>query len=224
MAKRVGRAVGDLPEQQELKQLSAAPLVDVSGVVKAGAAGGKSRGEKAWTLLLQLQPWRVEGGDVRESALFVRKRGMTEREMSRHVNRIKASSILRLRARVVEPSVMGRPAALATKLAGPERADADLLRRAKELQEPVVVKDEQFGKLTLDPRWRSSYTAKVKWNGRPVELSLEAEAPEQLQAALKTARLLWKAQAAWQKRLEKYVIKEMLTDKNDLWLEGGRSR
>jgi hypothetical protein len=217
MAKRVA---GNLPEQQELKQLAEAPLADLSGVVYGDAVGARSRGEKAWSVLFRLRPWRVKGGEVRHTAMFVRKRSLSEKEMDRQRKAIRPWSVLKLRARVVEESVMGRPAALVKDFAGLERGDAELGRLAKDLQKPVVQADEQFGKLTLNRKTRE-YSASTKWNGRPVKLDLEAETPEELQAALGTARALWKSQAAWQKRLETFVVKEMLADKNGLWLEEG---
>jgi hypothetical protein len=211
---------GNLSEQQELRQLASAPLVDLSGVVDGDAGGSRSQGEKAWTVMFRLKPWRVKGGEVRESALFVRTRPLSEKEMNRLRRAIRPWSVIKLRARLVERSVFGRPAALVKQFGGADRADAELRQRAKELKKPVAEKDGQFGKLTLDRRmgW---YEGKARWNGRPAKLYLEAEEPEHLAGALKTARPLWKSQAAWQKRIEKLAVKELLADRNGAWLTEG---
>src|SRR5688500_17442729 len=47
------------------KQLAAAPVVELLGVVApSGASGALSRGETLWTLLFSFEIWRAESGEL----------------------------------------------------------------------------------------------------------------------------------------------------------------
>lgn len=198
-------------------QLAASPIVEILGVVSAsGAGGGKSRGEKLWTLQFTLDAWRIKGANLQNRPLDVQRR-VNDKDLERFQEALEPSTVIRFKARVVEKSVLGTPQALLVRLVGVDTSDAELNAKAAELQKPVTFTDSKLGTFTLDRRvdW---FTAKVKWLGKPVSLNLSAIAPKDLEKALKAAHTLWKAQKGWSKRIGDFAVKQLLPLKNDNWL------
>jgi hypothetical protein len=199
------------------QQLAAAPTVDVLGVVSAsGAGGGKSCGQKLWTLRFTLDAWRIKGADLQTRTLDV-QREVNDKALHRYQDALESYAVVRLKARVVEESVLGTPQALLEKLVGVDTSDAELNAKAAELQKPVTFTDLKLGTFTLDRRvdW---YTAKTKWLKKPISLNLSATKPKDIDKALKAARTLWKAQKGWSKRIGDFAVKQLLSLKNDNWL------
>lgn len=209
-------------EQRLLKQLAAAPLVDVLGVLSAsGVAGGWSRGDTLWTLLFSFASWRIAGGPLRTQELTVRRK-VREKEIDKYRKLIKPDVVTRIRARVVEESVFGRPEALLVKVVGRDKSDAELNAEVTRLQQPVTIEDKTFGTFTLD-RIVDWYEGKATWNGRKVRLALSAREPADIERALRVARTLWRAQKSWRAKVLAYAVRQLLPLKNDSWL-GDRQR
>src|SRR5262245_20904819 len=186
-------------------QLAAASVVEVLGVVSAsGAGGGRSGGEKLWTLRFTLDAWRIKGADVQDRPLGV-QRPVNDKDLRRYMEALESYTVVRLKARVVENSVLGNPQALLVKLIGVDTSDVELNAKAVELQKPVTFTDSKLGTFTLDRRvdW---FTAETKWLGKPVSLNLSATKPKDLEKALKAAHALWKAQKGWSKRIGDFAV------------------
>jgi hypothetical protein len=200
------------------EQLAASPIVEVLGVVwPPGAGGGKSRGEELWTLRFILDSWRTEGAALQHRPLLVHRQ-VTEKELKQHQKAIKPYTIVRLKARVVENSIIGTPQALLEELVGVDSSDAELNARSAELQQPVTFSDPVLGTFTLDRRvnW---FTGKTKWLEQPISVNLLATEPKELQDAVKVACTLWQDQQGWSKRIVDFAVKELLPLKNDSWLD-----
>jgi hypothetical protein len=198
-------------------QLAASPIVEVLGVVSAsGASGGQFGDQKLWTLQFTLDAWRIKGSDVQDRPLDV-QRQVNGKDLERYQEALESYTVVRLKARVVEKSVLGTPQALLVKLVGVDTSDAELNAKAAEMQKPVTFTDSKLGTFTLDRRidW---FTAKAKWLGNPVSLNLSATKPKDLKKALKAAHTLWKAQKGWSKRIGDFAVKQLLPLKNDNWL------
>jgi hypothetical protein len=199
-----------------VRRLGAAPEVELAGVVDAsGGGGGKAGSERLWTYTFTFEAWRVKGGAVRTDALVLRKK-VADREMEALEEEVTPNRVLRVRARLAEDSQFPGPQALLTEILGEEKADAGLRAEAKRLTKPVTHRDAQFGKLTLDRRvdW---YTGAAKWGKTRVKLNLPARDPATLDAALKTARALWKDQPGWDRKVRDYAVRELLALKNETW-------
>lgn len=91
---------------------------------------------------------------------------------------------------------------------------------AEKLQQPVIIKTDQFGELTLDRRlnW---FEGEAQWNGQFVLVSMPANENESSGNALETAKALWADQSSWKRRIEQYAVSELLELKNDTWLQEG---
>lgn len=198
-------------------QLDASAIVDVLGVVSpSGASGGKSRGEKLWTLRFTLDAWRFKGAALQSRPLDV-QRQVNDKDLKRYQESLESYTVVRLKARVVAKSVLGGPQALLVKLVGVDTSDTELNDKVAELQMPVTFTDPRLGTFTLDRRvdW---YTANTKWLKQPISLNLSATEPKDIEKALKAVYILWKAQKGWSKRIGDFAVKQLLSLKNDNWL------
>lgn len=216
MAKKT-KTTAEPTAKQLLKQLAAAPRVDVLGIVHPGGVGaGISQGEKLWTLTFSFAAWRIVGQPLQRSELVVR-RLVQERAIARYQKTVRENVPMRIRARVVDPSVFGRADALLEQVVGPVRSDKELNAELKRLQKPVRIKDPNLGMFTLD-RQAGWFEGKMSWNGRRVRLCLDAAEPGDVERALRVARTLWRGQKQWQAKVQAYAIKKALPHLNEVWL------
>lgn len=197
-------------------QLAGQPLQEVVGVVDAhGTCGWPEDGDQ-WTLSFSLQCWKVPSGPLKTLPLSVEL--TTTRPLFDSLwEQLPSYAVVRIRARVVEESVVGSPQAQLTEFLGLDRSDAELNQAAVDLQKPVIYRDPQFGEFTLD-RSLGWYSSETDWNGTAVSLNLEVDESGKLDPALQFARSLWKDQKEWAKRIEDYAVLELLPLKNASWL------
>ncbi|HET6251983.1 MAG TPA: DUF2262 domain-containing protein [Tepidisphaeraceae bacterium] len=206
--KRKARKLGE--------ELASAPVVEVVGVVNPpGAGGGKFQGEKAWRLSFDFAAWRTTGGEVRATKLAVHKE-VTHDELDSLVEVLLPYKVFRIRARVVEGT--GAPQARLESVVGKEESDRELNEFARQLQMPVTCKDAQFGKFTLD-RNVDWYVGESRWNDQPIKLTLSPDNAGSIEEALKTARILWKRQPSWDRKVQKFAVSKLLPLKNSSWLD-----
>jgi hypothetical protein len=197
-------------------QLAARPIEDVLGLVDARGKGGWPEEGGQWTFSFTLQCWKVPPRPLKTKPLSVEQ--TTSREQFDSLwERVDAYAVVRIRARVVEESVIGNAQAQLTEFFGLDSSDPELNQAAADLQKPVVHRDSQFGEFTLDRRvnW---WTAETKWSGTVVALNLSLDDSGKLDPALQVARALWKDQKKWTKRIEDYAVQELLPLKNESWL------
>jgi hypothetical protein len=206
------------------KQLAAAPLVDVLGVLSAGGVGGGwSPGDTRWTMTFCFASWRIIGRELHSNELIVRREVKGEKEIELFRKLVQHNVVTRIRARVVEHSVWERSDALLQKVVGPDASDAEMNAEVERLQEPVRFKDKVFGTFTLD-RTLNWFMARTTWNGRRIRLQLAACEPADLDRSLAIAYKLWRAQKTWQAKVSSYAVKELLPLKNGGWLGYGETK
>jgi len=100
--------------------------------------------------------------------------------------------------------------------------DEGLQKIASELQKPVVFPTEQFGDLVLD-RSVDWFEGETQWNGQTIRVTFLAVDDRVSDEDLKIAEALWSDQAGWKKRIDEYVVEELLDLKNDAWLDENES-
>lgn len=91
---------------------------------------------------------------------------------------------------------------------------------AARLREPVTRVTKRFGTLILNPRieW---FEGKIKWNGQSVRATFTRDEDGEVDDSVKTGEALWKAQVRWKKRIEDFIIEDLLPLKNESWLGEG---
>ena len=198
-------------------QLSGRPVEEVLGLVGAsGACGWPVEGGRM-TLSFGFEAWKIPPGPLKQTRLQVEYVGTPE-DFESLARRIDTYTVYRIRARVVEESVIETSEAELLEFLGPDESDPELNQAAIDLQKPVVVMDRQFGEMTLDRRV-DRFDAQTTWNGAAVELHFEVDPSGSLDGALATARSLWKDQARWAERIADYAVEHLLPIKNDSWLD-----
>ena len=199
------------------EQLASRPAVDVIGLIDASGKGGWPEKDDQWTLSFTFHCWKILQGPIKTRPLSVCMTGSRQQYDSLW-ERVESYSVVRIRARLVEESVIGTAEAQLLEFQGPDSSDSDLNQAAEELQKPVIHHDHQFGPFTLD-RSVNWYTAETKWNETFIALNLVPDESGKLDAALNVARSLWKDQTKWTKRIEDYAVQELFSLKNENWLD-----
>jgi hypothetical protein len=202
-------------------QLSGRPVEHVIGLIDAnGKAGWPEEGDQ-WTLSMTFHCWKIPPGPMKTRPLSVSFTA-SRREVDLLWERVHSYSVVGIRARVAEESVIGTPQAELLEFLGPEGSDSEMNQAAVDLQKPVIHQDPQFGQFTLNRRvdW---YTAETEWNGVVVALNLTLDDSGTIDVAVQAARVLWKNQKQWAKRIEDYGVQELLPLKNESWLDEGEA-
>jgi hypothetical protein len=202
------------------EQLDAAPIVEVTGVVSPpGAGGASSPNQKLWTLLFDLESWRIKNGAVQDRPLTVEHQ-VSRKEFKELQRALKPYAVVRLAARVVVKTNIGTPRASMEKFIGLQRTDVQLNQQSAALQKPVTFADAAFGTFTLD-RDVDWFSTRARWKGKPIELCLSATGPKAVKKAAKIAHTLWEKQNDWDERAGALAVENLLSLKNDNWLEDG---
>ncbi|MGL4464767.1 MAG: DUF2262 domain-containing protein [Planctomycetia bacterium] len=203
------------------ERLTAAPVVELRGVVDASGAGGAKSGDADdWTLRVELEGWRIGDGPFHTRPLVLR-RSVTEAELRSYMVRLAADAVVALKARVVD-AASNDAQGLLEEVVGPTDADDELNTYAETLKKHVLHQDPILGTFTRDRR-SGHFDGEFAWNGKTVAVSVSGKDPTTIVAALATARELAKDSAAWDRRIQDFAVQELLTLKNDVWLEEGEA-
>lgn len=194
---------------------------DLIGVVDPSGKGGWPAAGNQYTLHFTFHCWRLPEGPMKTQPLTVLFTA-SRQEHDLLSDRVHSYSVVRIRARVVEESVMGTPEAELVEFLGDDIADPEMNQAAIDLQKPVHHQDYQFGQFTLD-RGINWYTTETEWSGELISLQLTPDQSGTIDSALEIARTLWKSQQQWAKRIEDYAVQELLPIKNQSWLDDGEA-
>ena len=182
-----------------------------------GTARRSLDGSGSGTLIGMAQGWRIPGGPVHRQALRLQWPGLSRAELDAHRVGIAPWSVVRLRVDALPPAVdlgaTDMPTVDGAGLAVVE--DADLSELARLLQQPVVLDDPRFGRLTL-ARSLGCFEAATTWDGDPVQLSIPATG-EALSGARTTAAALFAEPGAWRERVRACAVAQLLPLKNHTW-------
>ena len=203
---------------QDFRRLALSkPLQDLVGVVGAGGlSGSTTKGDPPPRLVFEFSHWRETEGPV--SAQEVRCEMLSsDAEVKEQISRFAPYQILGIKAQLANHP-QGDLRALVREITGVVKGDEELETLAAKQQEPVVRDHPRFGALTLDRRI-DAYCGRVPWMGRDVNLSLDAERAEDLDAALGVAETLWANAEEWQSRACDCAVNRLLDLKNGTWLE-----
>jgi hypothetical protein len=200
--------------------LAAQPIVEIIGIVAPLSGGGVNYAwSDLYSLYLNFDAWRVRGGPLRKETLAL-KRMCTKKEMIELGRRFEVDTIISVRARLAEKNLMGTPHALLEELGGPVGDDAEMNEFLAELLRPVTHADPVLGTLVFD-RGLEHFSGRVLWRGQLVEINLDVSKRELLPQIITIARTLIRDQAEWHDRSREFASKELLSLKNENWLDEG---
>ncbi len=169
--------------------------------------------EKPLTLRFRFKLWRGEDHILHTNILPIFC-DVTKEEYEGYRKQIQPFGILTTRIIFTKSGW----AELLEILERPIEPDDPLRQLAAELQKPKTHQHKRFGTLTFDSTYEH-YGATVTWAGKSIELILEAEEEEQLEAALDVALNLWNDQTMWNNRILDFTVQEKLDLYNDIWRE-----
>lgn len=198
-------------------ELAERPVQDVIGVVDASGKGGWPEDDDQWTLSFDFDRWKHPTASLKTQPLAVEFTA-PKSDYDALWKCIHADSVIRIRARVVEESVVGGvPRAQLIEFLG-EDSDPELNQAAADIQQSVVYEDIHFGQFVLNRRvnW---YSTETVWNGKTVTLNLTPDDSGSIELALQAARTLWQDQNDWAVRIEGFAVHDLLAVKNDNWLD-----
>jgi DnaJ-class molecular chaperone len=110
--------------------------IDVIGLVHPfGAGGGVGQNERRWTLSFTVKPWRVIGGDINDTELYIWQKGLTEQQLERKTNSIAGDTIIRVRVRFPKRQT-DSPSAEMVKFLRKDNSDAEMNKRVKAHNKP----------------------------------------------------------------------------------------
>lgn len=199
-------------------ELAAQPVVEIDGIVARLSGGGVNEAwSELWSFNLSFDAWRIRGGPLRKKPLAFR-RMCTKEEMIRLGDQFDVDTIISVRARLAEKNLMGTPHALLEEIVGPVEDDAEMNELLAALLLPVVHVDSVLGTLTFD-RGLNRFSARLMWRGQLVEFDLDAT--ERLPECIAFAHTLIRDQAEWHDRSRSFAVKELLSLKNENWLDEG---
>ncbi len=207
--------------EQLYERMTGAEEADLTVVVgPSGASSATFRGQAFWTMTCAVIGWRVGQRPMERRRLMIRRRGQRG-ELDAFRSQLKPYSVFRIKARLLdEPD--SEPQALLEQVLGEETGDAELAALAHEQQQPVFHDDADLGRFEFDRRlnW---YSRSLPWDGSTAKLNLTADDKGQISSALNVAKELWKAQAAWSEKVGKFAAAQLVSLKNDSWLDSGEA-
>lgn len=210
------RRIPDPKFEKLMAQLTEQDVTDLFGVVDTVSGAGE--GDGRWTLLLSLFAWKVPERPLELRQLVVLK-SVSQEELRAVQAQFNAYDVVRLKARLAEENVFGKPRALLVEILGKHTSDDELNRCAEKLQAPVTFKSQRFGTFTLDRRlnW---FEAQTDWGGTAAKLSLQMEDDSRNpEATLAHVAKLWDSQADWNRRVLDCAVAKLLNIKNESWLD-----
>src|SRR5262249_51928253 len=114
-------------------QFAERPVEDVIGLVDASGKGGWPEEGDEWTLSFTFHCWKVPPGPMKTRPLSVNF--TTSRQQYDSLwERVHSYFVVRIRARVVEESVIGTPQAKLVEFLGPDSSDSEMNQAAVDLQ------------------------------------------------------------------------------------------
>jgi len=203
---------------QDFRRLALSkPLRNLVGIVGAGGlSGGTTKGDPAPRLGFELSHWREDGGPTRSREIRC-EMFSSDAEIKEQMDRFEPYQVLGVKAHVAKrPS--GDLYALVKAITGVVEEDEELDALAAKQQEPVVVRHRRFGSLTLD-RSIDTFCGRALWLGTKINLNIDGERVEGLDAALEFAETLWANSWKWQSRACDCAVTHLLDLKNSTWLE-----
>lgn len=185
-------------------------VVEIEGVVAPSSQGGWPR-EHYTVHCFNFSVWRFPGQPLVNCELTILRPVDPE---SDYFSDFPKLSIQRIKVLISKDETR----AIFSEISEHAADSNELANVADELAKPVILKTERFGDLTFN-RSIEWFEGDVKWNGEFVRINFSADGNKDISASLKVAEILWDEQTKWKKRVEDYAVQELLSLKNDNWLE-----
>jgi hypothetical protein len=188
-------------------------LVDILGIVAEGQAC-YPQSERPYDIHgFSIEAWRKVGGPIISKEIFV-QRLVPKKAKPHPLDEFPAYSILKCRALLTTD----QSRAVLWELIPQETEDKELLRVAKQLQRPLIIRTAELGEMTYN-RSLKRFEGMVTWCGNDeVTVSVTAKESKPDPEAHNTARAMLAAQKSWQERITTFAAEKLLPT----WIEHWR--
>ncbi len=204
-------------EQKLLDELSASPVVEITGLVNISGVGASKVGKQTlWSMTFNFDVWRIGNGEM-EKHLIIRRK-VTDRELKKYQKKIKADSIIKIRGRVLKDNIFNNAQALIEKHLKSNIDDIEIKNYLMEIRKPVIYEDDLLGTFNYDRRLKW-FKNSILWVNKKIDVSLSIEKMEDLDSVIKTLHILYNDQTNWNNKVVDYATSDLLPLKNDCWLE-----
>lgn len=190
-------------------------VVEIEGLVSPASQGGWPRSKEYSVHTFTFAAWRYPGGPLQRRDLTILRPVAPD---SKWTSDFPSLSIHRIRVRLSTDESRAVFAGNAAEVADQH----SLAAVAKELAQPVVIATDRFGNLTLD-RSLNMFEGEAIWNGTRVRLCFDTDGSQDVSRGLKVAERLWDDEKSWKQRIEDHAIANLLTLRNEDWLQDGEA-
>lgn len=189
--------------------------VEVVGIVSSSGPGGARTPGKRWRLGVQFSHWRICGGPIESTPLYICREG-TEEELRVWMKSVSPRNMLRVEVEFTRSQTRDQKRAKLIVFHGKERSDAELRAAAKD-KRPANINDPFFKLLTLD-RDADNYQTTCKLQGKPIKLTFDTDDPKAVNKWCRpTQTFLWSARET-DSKIRAMAAHDLLDLKNESWL------
>lgn len=188
-------------------------LVEIIGIVGESQACFQGDGRRYEVHGFTIEAWRKPGGLIVTKEIFVQR--LVRRNAKPHpLDEFPHYSIIR--CQVLFNADQSR--AMFWELVPQDTEDSELLKTAKQLQRPLVIRTAEIGAMTYDRKLKR-FEGMTTWCGNnEVSAYLSAKDSKPDQTALEAARSILADQKSWQTRITTFAAEKLLP----IWVEHWR--
>jgi len=214
LRERLEEAKRALAKQKDwYSELASNDLVQINGLVSLSYPHGCSVTElDEWSVIFTFDAWTDASGVFHNEKLVVRK-VVKQEESDRIKELVLPRDIITISCHI---GLVG------SSIISTEVSDDLLLNYRNELDTPVILKNDTFGKLTLD-RSVNWFEGDVRMGLRKIRVSIEPKSVSDVDSAISIAEGVWANRKILIESAKEQATTELLDDKNDSWLNDGES-
>jgi len=221
LKERLEEAKRDLAQQKDwYSELTNNELVQINGLVSLSHPHGCSVTElDEWSVIFTFDAWTDASGAFHREKLVVRK-VVKQEESDRIKELVQPRGIITISCYIGLIGEIDRSDAGLVSIVSTSVVDECLFKYKTQLDTPVFLKTQTFGKLTLD-RSVNWFEGDVRWGFRKARVSIEPISIEAPDSAILIADRVWQDKKRLVNMAKDKAADELLSVKNESWLEDG---
>ena len=223
LREKLEEAKRDLARQKSwCLELTQNSFSQINGLISSSYAHGDSdSGLDEWCVIFTFDGWTDSEGVLHKNELVVRK-VVKQEESDRIKEQVQPRDIISISCHIGLIDEIDRVDAGLSSIISTQVSDEQLLNYRNELDTPVILKNDTFGKLTLDRsvNWFEGY---VRMGLRKIRVSIEPQSVSDVGSAVLVAEGVWANRKILVESAKEQAVTELLDDKNSSWLNDGES-
>lgn len=190
-------------------------VIEIEGVVSPASQGGWPHPDGYKVHCICFSAWRIPGHALNHTELTILRPVDPDTDYYSEYPKL---SIHRIQVLLSTDETRAIFASVS-----PHKADPSQLKEVvTELKNPVILETKRFGELTLN-RSINWFEGESVWNEQVVRITFDESSLEEMPKYLTTAEKLWDDQALWKQKVDDFAVEQLLSLKNDVWLNEDES-